>query len=300
MLATNLVENLLAKGYFVRGLLRDLTAYKGALHPNLELVEGDFTNESTIRSAVCECDCVIHSAAITSQGLLSYDQYKRVNVDATIQLLDVALECGVKRFVYVSTANTIGFGSPSNPADESAPIMPPYSDSMYVRSKYEAEEAVLAASDRIDVVVTNPTFMIGKYGDDKGSNRIFKMARRVTFSPRGGRNFIDVEEAAEGVVAAMLRGRSGERYLICSENLSYRTFFEMSPRVKHILYTPNWVLRFVGVIGDLLRRCGVEVDFSRTNMEMLCQSLGYSGEKARLELGFTPHKLSQSLFSQPQ
>lgn len=289
MLATNLIETLLSKGFVVRGLLRDKSRYRGEDDPRLELVEGDFTDRDMAKSAVSGCDYIIHSAAVTSQSLLRYDHYKRVNVEATKQLLNIAIECGVRRFVYVSSANTIGYGTPSAPADETLPMMSPYSESYYVRSKYEAEGEVLALCDRLDVVVTNPTFMIGRYGDEGGSNRIFKMARAITFCPTGGRNFIDVVDAAEGVVGAMLRGQSGERYLICSENLSYRAFFERMANVKVILHTPNYLLRFLGSVGDLLRVCGVQTDMSRTNMEMLCLNTGYSGDKARRELGFIPH-----------
>ncbi len=291
MLATNLIENLLSKRFIVRGLLRKKSKYIGVNDPNLELVEGDFTNYDMAKLAVDGCDYIIHAAAVTSQSLLTYDEYKRVNVAATTQLLSVAIESGVRRFVYVSTANTIGFGTPSNPADETKPMMSPYSESMYVRSKYEAECEVLAAQGRLDVIITNPTFMIGKYGDSEGSNRIFRMARRVTFCPNGGRNFIDVVDAAEGIVGAMLRGRRGELYLICSENLSYRRFFEKMPNVKCIINVPNCLLRFVGRIGDLLRMCGIQTDMSSTNMEMLCQNIGYSGEKAKRELGFAPKSI---------
>ncbi len=296
MLAANLIENLLSKGYFVRGLLRDKNRYKGVTSPNLELIEGDFTDYHTAQLSVDGCDHVIHSAAVTSQNLLAYDQYKRVNVDATAQLLNIAIEHNIKRFVYVSTANTIGYGTPINPGYETMPMMPPYSDSMYVRSKHEAENEVLAASDRLDVVVANPTFMIGKYGDTNGSNRIFKMARRVTMCPKGGRNFIDVEEAAEGIIGAMLRGRRGERYLICSENLSYRTFFEKTPSAKYILDTPNWVLLTMGKIGDILRYCGFQTDISGANMKILCQSVGYSNEKAKREFDFAPKPISISRY----
>lgn len=296
MLATNLIENLLSKGYFVRGLLRDKSKYKGITHPDLELIEGDFTEHNTAQLSVDGCDYIIHAAAVTSQNLLSYDQYKRVNVDATVQLLNIAIEHNIKRFVHVSTANTIGYGTPLNPGCETMPIMPPYSDSMYVKSKYEAENEVLALSDRLDVVVTNPTFMIGKYGSVNGSNRIFKMARRVAMCPKGGRNFIDVEEAAEGIIGAMLRGRCGERYLICSENLSYRTFFGEAPNVKYILDTPNWLLLAMGKVGDLLRYCGLQTDISGANMKILCQNVGYSNEKAKREFDFAPKPISVSKY----
>ena len=117
------------------------------------------------------------------------------------------------------------------------------------------------------------------------------MAHAITFCPTGGKNFIDVEEAARGIVMAYERGKNGENYLICGENLSFKEFYKRLPKVAVIILVPTFLMVFFGYIGNLLRMVGVRVAFSLTNMKILCMPDAYVGEKANRELGFTPNPL---------
>ncbi|MFR9620523.1 MAG: NAD-dependent epimerase/dehydratase family protein [Rikenellaceae bacterium] len=294
MLATNIVEELIAQGYCVRGLLRKRESYRGVMDPILELMEGDFCDLRTIERAVADCDGVIHSAAITNQNLLDYKEYRRVNVDATQQLLRVAIEAKVSRFLHVSTANTIGFGTPQSPADESRPMADVFIGSMYARSKKEAEDVALSCRDLIDVVVVNPTFMVGRYGSSSGSNKMLAMVKPTVVATTGGKSFIDVVEVARGCVAALWGGVSGERYLISGENLSYEEFFRRFTTVRRVIIIPRFITRAVGVVGDALRFLGVEASFSSANLRMLTTRVCYSNQKLSRELGFTPRGLADS------
>ncbi len=294
MLATNIIKELLFKGYSVRGILRKKSSYKGVSHHNLELLEGDFTDFNTIESALEGCDMIIHSAAITAQNLLNYESYRIVNVYATEQLLRIATVKRIKRFLYVSTANTVGYGSPSSPSNEDVPMMKPFSNSMYVRSKKEAEDSVLSYSKLLDVVVVNPTFMIGRYGSSSGSNKILKMARPITFAPSGGKNFIDVEDAARASVAALEWGETGEKYLISGDNLSYKEFFRLCPNVRHTVTIPSFVLYIAGFIGDVVRLFGVKIDLSSVNVRLLTAKVGYSNNKLKTKLGVLPNRINES------
>lgn len=293
MLATNIVEQLLEKGYCVRGLLRRVGSYKGGQHPNLELVEGDFTKLDSASAAIDGCDFIVHSAAVTAQNLLDYESYRSVNVCATEQLVKVAIERGVKRFLYVSSANTIGYGTLSSPSSEDAPMMPPFSNSLYARSKREGEDVVLSYRDTIDVVVVNPTFMIGKYGAEGGSNRLLKMVRRVVISSSGGKSFIDVEDAASATIAALERGRRGEKYLISGENMSFPEFFRLFKEVHAVVVVPRFILLSVGFVGSQLRRFGVRGAASLVDMQSILINPGYCNDKMRRELGFVPRKISE-------
>lgn len=286
MLASNVIEELLQRGYSVRGMLRHRESYKGLLHPSLELMEGDFTNITTVQTALEGCDCVIHAAAMIAQNEPRYREYRRVNVEATARLLECAWGHRIKRFVYVSSANTIGAGTAKTPGCEQTPLAPPLTGSLYGRSKLEAEAIVLSYARLMEVVVVNPTFMIGRYGSPSGSNRILKMARRITFCPSGGKSFLDVEDAARGVVAALERGRNGERYLLSGENLSFSAFFRLFPQVKHVVVVPSFLLLAAGCIGSLLRLFGLKTDFSLTNIRILLHPDAYSHAKAHQELGF--------------
>ena len=291
MLASNLIDELLRKDYNVVGMLRRRSSYRGVVSDRLELFEGDFKNPTHLDKALEGCSGIFHVAAITDQSILRYEDYEAVNTTPVSTLIDVAIKRGVKRILYVSTANTIGNGTWDNPATEITPWNAPLTHSVYARSKAAAERIFRSYSDRIETVIANPTFMIGRFGSSAGSNQIFDMAHAITFCPTGGKNFIDVEEAARGIVMAYERGKNGENYLICGENLSFKEFYKRLPKVAVIILVPTFLMVFFGYIGNLLRMVGVRVAFSLTNMKILCMPDAYVGEKANRELGFTPNPL---------
>mgnify|MGYP000736771473 CR=1 FL=1 len=74
-LGSNTINELLIHGYYVKGFLRDSNKYYGEVSKNLELIEGDIKNVNDLNTALFNCDCVIHTAAITDQNLLNYDDY---------------------------------------------------------------------------------------------------------------------------------------------------------------------------------------------------------------------------------
>ena len=291
MLASNLIDELLRKGYGVVGMVRRRSSYRGVQSDNLELFEGDFKNPEHLEKALQGCTGLFHVAAITDQSLLKYEDYEAVNCKPIASMVETAIKCGVKRFLFVSTANTIGNGTWQSPADENKAWNAPLSQSYYARSKAAAEKIIKTYTDRIEIVIVNPTFMVGRFGSSAGSNQIFDMAGYVTFCPVGGKNFLDVEEAARGIVLAYERGRNGENYLICGENISFKDFYKRMSRVSHIIMVPVFLMVFFGWIGNLLRRMGFKVAFSLTNMKILCMPDAYTGAKAAKELGFKPMPL---------
>lgn len=292
MLATNIIEQLAMAGYRVTGTVRKGRAYRGKVSDNIEIVEADFKDAGAMAPLVARCDTVFHVAAMTSQSEKDYEVFRSVNVRSTEMLLDLAVSNSVRTFVYVSTANTIGFGGA-----EGREMTYPFTESMYARSKKEAEDAVMKYSGKLKVVVVNPTFMIGKYGSEKGSDRVFSMVRKspVLFCPSGGKNVIDVQEAARGMVLAMEKGATGSQYLICGRNYSYNGLFRKiasGMKVRRIyINLPDWLLRIAGRFGDLMARCGISTEVSSTNMNILLINNFYTTDKAARELGFVPHDL---------
>lgn len=294
MLASNLIDELLRKGYSVVGMVRRKSSYRGVQSDNLQLFEGDFKNPQHLEAALQGCSGLFHVAAITDQTLLKYEDYAAVNSAPIAALMDVVVSCGVKRVVLVSTANTIGNGTWQQPADETWEWKSPLTESLYARSKAAAEKIFKTYSDKIECIIVNPTFMVGRFGTSAGSNQIFDMAHAITFCPPGGKNFLDVEEAARGIVLAYERGRSGENYLICGENISFKDFYSRMSRVKFIIIVPVFLMLFFGLIGNLLRFMHFRAAFSLPNMKILCMPDAYVGDKARRELDFDPSPLSIS------
>jgi dihydroflavonol-4-reductase len=300
LLATNTIIALLDNGYHVVALLRNKGMFLLPVQRNLEIREGNFTDPVFLEESMQGCGYVIHAAAETRQDLTGYDEYFKVNVTGTETVLRIADKCNVKRVVIVSTANVFGFGTLDRPGNESSEIMRPYSDSLYVKSKSEAHRMALAYSGKPEIIMVNPTFLIGPYDKKPGSGRIIILGykKKFLFYPPGGKNFVHVADAASGIVNALSKGDNKESFLLANENLSYREFFQKvsvhSESKPVFIRIPRFILLAAGIFGSTLRYFGVRTELTLTNMKILCVKNYYSGKKAEkvLEIKYTPLEIA--------
>lgn len=295
LLGSHIVRALLAKNYFVRVLVRGGSDQRALHGLNLNLFEGKITNQSDIQHAVSGCEFVVHVAARTAQSPSNLEAYREPNIESTKYLIEACKKYLVKRFVYVSTANCFGNGTLEKPGNEEFPFLPWLKKSGYAYSKYLAQKLVLSdvKNNNLDAVVVNPTFIIGTHDFKPSSGRIFNhiLNRKIAFYPPGGKNFVDAEEAAQGVVNAMEKGRKGECYLLAGENHSYRDFFKIVKNVSGqktvFVQIPNWILMLIGNIGSMLELFFKRnIQLNKTNAAMLCLGNYFSPQKAIKELGF--------------
>src|SRR5690606_22929032 len=291
LLATNTIIALLSRGYHVRGLIRDTRKFLLPAHDRLALAVGDITDSLSLEQAIAGCDYVIHCAATTDQRLLRYDDYHRINVRGTDHVIQAAIKHRIKKIVYVGTANTFGYGTLEVPGNETLPPSVPFAHAWYAKSKLEGQHKILAAADKIAVTIVSPTFMIGPYDGKPSSGAIIRMGygKKVVFHPPGGKNFVNAEDAANGVVDALAHGQHKEAYLLAGENLTYRAFFQklcaQTGRQTLLARVPPPLLRMAGYLGDLLRWLGVRTALSSVNMKILCINNYYTNKKAQAQLG---------------
>ena len=198
---------------------------------------------------------------------------------------------GVQKFLFVSTANTLGFGNTAFLGSEKAPKLYPFTRSFYAQSKLEAEDYLLKNGKNTDVIIVNPTFMIGAYDSKPSSGKIIFWAwkKKLIFYPKGGKNFVHVEDAANGIVKAVENGKNGEKYLLANQNLSYKEFFKKVNRITRqnpiMIPIPNKLLSFLGLIGDGLRKLKIKTDLCSAHMKALQIYNYYSNQKSIKELG---------------
>lgn len=288
LLGTNVILKLLQNGYSVIALVRKKSSWLGEENENLKLVEADLSSD--ISALFSDVDCIIHIAAETRQNLFNYDEYRKVNYETVVNLFTRAELMRVKTFLFVSTANTIGFGNTAFPGNENAPQHYPFTHSFYAQSKLEAEDYLLNNRKNTEVVIVNPTFMIGAYDSKPSSGKIIFWAwkKKVIFYPKGGKNFVHAEDAANGIVTVIEKGRNGEKYLLAHENLSYQEFFKKINRITNqnpvMIAIPNRILSFLGLIGDSLRKLNIKTNLSTSNMKALQISNYYSNRKSVQDL----------------
>jgi nucleoside-diphosphate-sugar epimerase len=141
-----LVPKLLQAGYGVKVI--DLYLYgKDVLnavkdHPHLEEIEGDIRDRQLLEKIMPGCDAVIHLACISNDPSfeLDPDLGRSINYDAFFDLVDVAKDAGVKRFIYASSSSVYGIKEIEN-VTEDLPLMP-LTD--YSRYKALCEEVLLS------------------------------------------------------------------------------------------------------------------------------------------------------------
>lgn len=294
LLGTNLCHDLLSKGYYVTGLVRNKYRFKGNQHKNLTLLEGQLFDDFSLLFKTI--DIVIHTAAKTDQNLLDYSDYWKINCSATIQLFNTAILCNVKRFIFVSTSNTLGFGSLKTPGNETSKMNILFKQSYYAKSKFEAEKYLLKNKHKIKTIIVNPTFMLGAYDTKPSSGKIIIMGwkKKLVFYPPGGKNFVHVKDVSAGIIQSINKGISGEKYLLANENISYKDFFKTVNTITNqnpiMIKIPNQILIPMGYFGNILRKLHIETSLSLTNMKILCIENYFSNNKSitRLNVSYQP------------
>jgi dihydroflavonol-4-reductase len=227
----NLARALCLAGRRVRVLARGGRRPAALDGLDYEIVDGSLADEVAVARAVDGCCQVYHAAAsivFWCRAPLDFEAARRVNVDGTRAILRAAAAAGVERVVHVSTVDAIGLPRPGRVADENTDWPPGRIDTVYAVTKREAEAVALAMAAEVDTVVVNPTFIIGGFDPKPSSGRLLLPLLRspiVVYPSRGGNNFVHVQDAVVGTIAAMQKGRRGERYILGGVNLTYRELF---------------------------------------------------------------------------
>lgn len=294
LLGSNIVRQLAERGIQSRSLVRsnaDLLSMKDC---RTEYFYGNITTEEDVVESADGCDYIIHTAAITDQTLPRLDAYLEVNVNGTRNVIKAALKNDVKRLIYVSSTNSIGYGDKLNPGTEGIPAMKPYTESYYAVSKYRAEQEVFRSIEEsgLNAVILNPSFMIGPYDSKPSSGRVILIGygSRFVFLPKGGRNFVPAEDVAIGACNAISKGRTGEKYLLTNANLSYKEFYDIIDEItgfkRNKILVPSWMVKGIGIIGSVASSSGRQVLLNYNNARILTVRNFYSAEKAIRELDF--------------
>ncbi len=300
----NLARLLWRQGHQVKALVRPGSNLLAIEDTGVEPVKGDILDSDSVDSAVQRCDAVFHCAASYTFWSRDSRQVYKTNVDGTANVLAASSRAGVSRVVYTSTVSTVG-SSNGHAADEDTPLDPSHLAGHYKKSKYQAEAVALKmASEGLPVVIVNPTAPIGPWDvkpTPTGRMVLDFLLGRIPAYLDTGMNLVDVEDVALGHVAAMERGRPGERYLLGNRNVTLKEVFGMLQQVAGVS-APRWRVPYWLTIGagyldqfleaGLLRREpripleGVKV--SRTPMYVNCS-------KAVAELDFPQSPVEAAL-----
>ena len=230
-LGAYIIKQLIEKGYAVRAIRRSnkLPAFipKEVLD-NVEWVEGDVLDVVSLEDAMEGIDTVIHSAAIVSFFKKEQKQMYKINVEGTANVVNIALEKNIKRFVHISSIAALGRKVDGGHVNEEKKWEESKINTHYAKTKYKAEiEVWRGISEGLNAVILNPSTILG-YGDwNNGSSAIFKKVyEEFKWYTPGVNGFVDVEDVAAAAVLLMESNISEERFIINGDNWPFRKLMD--------------------------------------------------------------------------
>jgi dihydroflavonol-4-reductase len=233
--ATGFVGYHVAKAMAAEGADLRLLVRKSSNLRNLEglpgdTVTGDLADPASLRAPLAGVDAVVHVAADYRLWIPDPHAMYRANVEGTRELLRLAREAGVPRFVYTSSVATMHFFTDGRLSDEDTPVSLDEMVGHYKRSKFMAEqEALKAAQSGQQVMILNPTSPVGPHDvKPTPTGRIFVDFLNGKFPAYvdTGLNLVDVAEVARAHVLALTRGTAGRRYILGGENLTLKQILD--------------------------------------------------------------------------
>jgi len=280
----------------VRALVRSPEKARALRSLGADIAPGDMTDPASLRAAVAGCGAVVHVAGVLADEFKPLAHFRAVNVDGTRALAEASLEAGVERFVHVSSVAVYGFGAGPG-TNERSPHRP--GTDPYCLTKHEGQAVVerLARERRLTAVIVQPSQVYGPADETwtLGPLRLMKAGKLVL--PSRGRGLVQpifVDDLAEGILAALERGRTGETYVLCgARSVTVAEFFgHLAPMAgkPRIPSVPLWVAKGIASLSEAAASLtGKPPVFTRSAVRFVADfETTFEGAKAKAELGFEP------------
>ena len=290
-----LAEELANRGYTVRALSLPEQDISKLNKLGIEVVTGDLTKKETLAYAVKDIDVVYHIAAIYREQNVPNHYFFDVNVGGTRNLLESALEAGVKRFVHCSTVGVQG-EIKDPPAKENAPYNP---GDVYQRSKVEGEKLALEffSENDIEGVVFRPVGIFGP--GDMRFLKIFKWVNSGKFRMIGNGEVLYhltyVKDLVEGIILCGEKKEAvGEVFTLGGRE--YVTLNEFVKLLSEVLDVPEpksripvWPVWSAAVLCEALcYPLKIQPPIYRRRMDFFTKDRAFDISKAREMLGYNP------------
>jgi dihydroflavonol-4-reductase len=282
------------QGADLRLLVRANSNLKNIEDLKADLFTGDLRDPASLEKGISGCDAIFHVAADYRLWVRDPDEMYRANVEGTRAILAAARKNNVRRVVYTSSVATMGF-TQNALADENSPVDLGKMIGPYKRSKFMAEQvAIKAARAGQDVVIVNPTTPVGERDikpTPTGRIVVDFLKKKFPAYVDTGLNLVDVKECARGHIAALEKGRSGERYILGGENLTLKQILDKLAAITGLpsptIRVPYIVALATGVVDEVVtgRILGREPRATIDAVRMGRKKMFITSAKAR-ELGW--------------
>ena len=285
-----LLKKLASKGHKVYALDRSKNSNEEFEKIGVTSIKGDLFDESLKdRLFNLDIDAMFHVAGVNQMCAKNPSLMYKTNIEGTKSMLALGNYLKIKKFVYTSSAVTLGeeHGTVGSESSEHRGTFL----SKYEESKYLAEKEAFKYIKDFEFVSINPSSVQGP-GRVSGTAKLLISTLRKKYPPliKNNISIIDIDDCTEGHYKGLLKGKDNERYVL---NSFYLQSYELVNILKSItdwqgspIYIPKSILKTVGPIGDCIKLFSSSPPFiCSESIRVLTNGHLYDGSKAKKELG---------------
>ncbi|MEW5845502.1 MAG: NAD-dependent epimerase/dehydratase family protein [Bacteroidota bacterium] len=283
--------------HFVEWVFSLYTENSSELLKLIEWVDAEVLDYQSLLYATNEVSIVFHTAATVSFSPSQEQNILATNVRGTANVVDACLENGVKTICHVSSIAALGDRNNNGIIDEECKWQKSKGQSAYARSKFLGENEVWRGYEQgLRVIVVNPSVILGPGRWNSGSGQLFNMVSKgMPFYTNGITGYVDVRDVAKAMVFLTLDTEvNGQRFILNSENLSFKELFSLIAEVSHkkkpFIRIPETLIHilypliFIVTMGKI----------SKANLKSAFTKSYYSSDKIKT-LGFTFTPIAQTI-----
>ena len=291
----HLLKRFTEQGYFCRCLVRkdsNIDSIKNL--GNIEFFYGDISQKETLTNVCKEIDIVVNSAGILGKWNSTIEQLRPVNSYGILNLLDELEKNNVNYTVHLSAGGVTGpvKGDPADETYNCQPISP------YEQTKWEGEKNAIHLWQKygFPIVVARPTFTYGS--GDPHKLPLFHAIKRGRFmfigSGRSMNHPVHIDDLVSGIMLLIEKRPIGEVFILggprpVSKKELVNTIGEELGVNTNFLHIPRWLASSIAIgMVSLAKILNFDPILAPSRVRMMADDWGYSIEKAKKELGYSP------------
>ncbi len=287
------------------GMVRKVFSYYSEdpdrLFKNINWFDADLMDFGAISDALDGINEVYHAGAVVSYYPRDYEAMLKVNIDGTANLVNLSLDKGVGKFCHVSSIAAIGCGLDGNLTNEEDYFVTSRKNTFYSICKYGGEREVWRGMEEgLNAVIVNPSFILGPGFWDANSGLFRLVWEGMKYYTDGVNGYVDVRDSAKVMIQLMDQNIFNQRFILSSENISYKQLFGMMAKY---LGKPAPAFKVSNFVIRIIWRMEAARTFFTRSTPLLTKDMAitlgqqyyYTHEKLSKAIGFEFTPLEQSI-----
>ena len=290
ILGKPLLRKLVNEGHTVYALSRNKIHHDFLNSNKAKIINGDLISDDIYEQLKDKSiEAIFHVAGINKKCQKDSSSMFRTNIEGTKQMLELGNRLNIEKFVYTSSATTLGEQKGTIGNEDS--IHRGTFLSEYEESKYLAEQVAFAFSKEFEFVSINPSSVQGP-GRNSGTAKILISTLNKKFPPliKSTISVVDIDDCTEGHYLGLMKGKNNERYVLNSFRLDIETLIQNLKLITNWDGSPIYISKqFLTGLGPLFDIFGKFTSLGGVicgeTIRVLTHGHLYDGQKAKRELG---------------